>query len=148
MYRLAVSMLTILVCSVFVSFTSAENPDAIIGRWLVGSKKAHVEIFKKDNKYFGKIIWMTEPNDSQGKPKLDSKNPDPSLRSRPIVGLLILRGFNYDEDNTWEDGKIYDPESGKDYSCELTLKDPNTLDVRGYIGFSMIGRSDIWTRVK
>ena len=122
--------------------------DDVLGTWVTGSGKGHVEIYKQDNKYFGKIVWIKEPNNEQGTPKVDKNNPDAKLRSQPILGLVNLRNFAYEGGNEWEDGRIYDPEKGKDYSCQMTLTDPNTLEVRGYIGISLIGRTDTWKRVK
>ena len=80
-----------------------------------------------------------------GKPKVDSKNPDKNKQSQPIIGLVILQNFTFD-DEEWEDGKIYDPESGKTYSSYIYLKDKNTLKVRGYVGVSLFGRTETWTR--
>jgi uncharacterized protein (DUF2147 family) len=120
----------------------------VIGNWLVQDKKAKVQIFKRSNKYFGKIVWLREPNDEQGKPKHDKENPEEKLRSRPLLGLEMLTDFVYDEDLVWEDGEIYDPKNGKTYSCKMTLsEDGKTLDVRGYIGISLIGRTSVWSRV-
>jgi uncharacterized protein (DUF2147 family) len=130
------------------STASAQSADDIVGVWLTGSKKGHVEIYKQNDKYYGKIVWLEEPNNEQGKPKTDKNNPDESKRNRPLIGLVNLRDFKYKGKNTWEDGRIYDPEKGKDYSCIMTLKDKNTLDVRGYVGISMIGRTDTWSRIK
>ncbi|MFZ1730218.1 MAG: DUF2147 domain-containing protein [Bacteroidota bacterium] len=122
--------------------------DRVIGNWLVQDKKAKVQIFKKNNQYFGKLVWLKEPNDAQGKPKVDKENPEENLRSRPLLGLEMLKSFVYDEDFVWEDGEIYDPKNGKTYSCKMTMsEDGRTLDVRGYIGISLIGRSQDWTRV-
>lgn len=126
-----------------------DNPDACLGTWLTGSKKGHVQIYKQGDKYFGKIVWLKEPNDpATGKPKLDVKNPDAQKQSRPLVGMVNLRDFKYDGDKVWEDGKIYDPENGKEYSCKIKLVNANQLDVRGFIGLSLIGRTDSWVRVK
>ncbi|HEY0110845.1 MAG TPA: DUF2147 domain-containing protein, partial [Fibrella sp.] len=80
-------------------------------------------------------------------PKLDSKNPEANLKSRPLLNLNIMTGFSYDGSNVWDDGKIYNPEDGKTYSCKMTLKNPNTLDVRGYVGISLIGKTQTWTRL-
>ncbi|HOJ03548.1 MAG TPA: DUF2147 domain-containing protein [Bacteroidota bacterium] len=127
----------------------SQEADAVLGTWLVQDKNAKVEIYKRGSKYYGKIVWLKEPNDEQGKAKVDKENPEEKLRSRPILGLEMLRGFVYDEDYVWEDGEIYDPKNGKTYSCKMTLTDKgNTLDVRGYIGISLIGRTQEWTRVK
>jgi uncharacterized protein (DUF2147 family) len=102
---------------------------------------------KEGKNYFGKIIWLQEPNNEKGQPKLDANNPDPAKKNKPILGSLILRNFQYDN-GEWNNGKIYDPMNGKEYKCIIKLKEPNTLNVRGYIGFSMLGRTEVWTRLK
>ena len=144
-----ISLLAIFCMPMFAVLAQTSEADAVIGTWLVQDKNAKVEIFKRGKKYFGKIIWLKEPNNEQGKPKHDKENPEEELRGRPILGLEMLRDFEYDEDNVWEDGDIYDPKNGKTYSCKMTLSpDGKTLDVRGYIGISLIGRTQIWTRAK
>lgn len=125
----------------------SQKADDILGVWLTGSKKGHVEVYKQGDKYYGKIIWLKEPLNEQGKPKMDKNNPDKAKQTAPLMGLNMLKGFVFDEDE-WEDGTIYDPENGKTYSCEITMKDKNTLNVRGFIGISLIGRTDVWLRVK
>jgi uncharacterized protein (DUF2147 family) len=120
-----------------------------LGIWTNAEKKATFEIYQCGNKLCGKIVTLTVPNDPKtGKPKTDSMNPDPKLRNRPRLGLVFMQGFEYDEGNKWDDGKIYDPESGKTYSCYMKMENQNTMEVKGYIGFSMIGKSQTWTRVK
>lgn len=122
--------------------------DDILGVWLTGGKEpAKIQIYKSGEKYYGKIVWLKNPTDN-GKPKVDANNPDKGKRNQPIIGLIILRGFKFDGDDEWEDGDIYDPESGKTYSCYLSLKDINTLKVRGYIGISLFGRTETWTKSK
>ncbi|MBU0489713.1 MAG: DUF2147 domain-containing protein [Bacteroidetes bacterium] len=122
--------------------------DAIIGVWFTEENKGMVEFFKREGKYFGKIIWLKEPNDEEtGKPHVDENNPEERLQSRPIIGMEVMLDFVYDaEDEAWTDGTAYDPESGDSYSCKITMSDDNTLRVRGYIGFTLIGRTDIWKR--
>jgi uncharacterized protein (DUF2147 family) len=124
------------------------NEDKVLGIWLVGNGKAKVKIEKEGKKYSGKIVWLKNPNDSAGQPRIDKNNPDASQRKNPILGITLLKGFEYDGDNQWIDGTIYDPENGKTYSCKITLKDQNTLEVRGYLGISMFGRTDVWKRQK
>lgn len=133
----------------------AQNPDAIVGTWLNQKKTAHIDIYKNGGKYFGKIVWLKEPtypaDDKKGmagQQKVDRENPDPAKRKQPILGLVILRDFVFASDGLWEQGRIYDPENGKDYKCKMTLKSPDALDVRGFVGFSFIGRTENWTRVK
>ena len=120
-----------------------------LGVWTNSEKKATFEIYKCSTNLCGKIVTIAIPNDpATGKPKTDSKNPDPKLRSRPRLGLVFMQGFKYDDDNKWDDGKIYDPETGKTYSCYMKMESANTMEVKGYIGFSLIGKSQTWTRVK
>jgi uncharacterized protein (DUF2147 family) len=132
---------------------AADDADAVLGQWLTAEGKARVEIVKHDGVYDGKIIWLKEPNypadDKQGmggRPKVDRENPDKALQSRPIIGLPLIQGFKYAGDNVWNDGHIYDPESGKLYSCTITLMMDGSLKVRGYWGISLFGETQIWTR--
>jgi uncharacterized protein (DUF2147 family) len=99
-----------------------------------------------NGKYVGKLVWISTPTDKNGKPALDSKNPDANLQKRQLVGLTMLENFTYEGDNVWTDGSIYDPDSGKTYSCKITLKSNGKMEVRGYIGISLFGRTDTWTR--
>lgn len=134
--------------AIFV-YAQAEPADAILGKWLNEDQDAHVRIFKENGKYYGKIVWLKEPIDEvTGKPKLDDENGDPVLQTRPVMGLEILKDFVYDGDGEWEDGTIYDPKNGKTYDCYMNFGENNTLKIRGFIGFSWIGRNTYWTRVE
>src|SRR5207253_2926355 len=99
------------------------NADAILGVWANGSNKGHIQLYKQDGKYYGKIIWLKQPNDETGKPKVDKNNPDENFRSKRLLGLVMLRDFRY-KDGEWTDGKIYNPDDGKEYNCNMKLKDP------------------------
>jgi len=126
----------------------AQNADAVLGKWINPSGEGQIQIYKKGESFYGKLVWLKAPNDeATNKPKLDKNNPDKNLQSRPILGLEILKNFKFDGDNVYEDGNIYDPKNGKDYSCKITLNG-NKLKIRGYIGISLLGRSEVWTRVK
>ena len=131
----------------------AEEGNEILGVWNTTDNKGQVKIFKVNEKIHGKILSLKEPrwppDDEKGmggKPKSDRNNPDPKLRDKPIVGLEIMHGFTYSGKKRWENGKIYDPENGKTYKCKMTLTSTNRLEVRGFIGISLIGRTDVWTR--
>lgn len=131
-----------------ISFSGfSQTSDAILGKWINSSGEAHIDISKKGDKFFGKIVWLKAPKDEKGQAKLDVKNPEANLKTRPILGLEMLKDFVYD-DGKWVDGKIYDPKTGKTYSCNMNIKSNGDLNVRGYIGISLIGRSDTWKRVK
>lgn len=140
--------LSILFLIPFLSVSSSNDADKIVGKWQVGSGKAHILIYKYGDKYAGKIAWLREPLNEKGQPKVDKNNPDPSKRNNPLLGNVNMLGFEYDGNKTWSDGTIYDSENGKTYSCNIKMPDENTLEVRGYIGISMIGRTDTWKRVK
>ncbi|HEV2354919.1 MAG TPA: DUF2147 domain-containing protein [Puia sp.] len=123
------------------------KPDDISGVWMThGDKPAKIRIYDSSGRYFGKIVYLRFPSEN-GRPMADKKNPDAAKQGRPLLGLQLLMGFRFDEDQ-WDGGQIYDPESGKTYSCTLSLRDPNTLKVRGYVGISLFGRTEIWTRTK
>jgi uncharacterized protein (DUF2147 family) len=124
---------------------SQTNAD-IVGEWYNAEKDAVITLFEENETVSGKITWMKFPYDDNGNPKTDPLNPDEKLKSRARMGMVMMSGFAYDEDNVWDDGELYDPKKGKAYSGMMTLKDTNTLDLRGYIGFSFIGRSSTWTR--
>lgn len=127
----------------------AQDADDVIGIWNTADQRGKVEIYPCDNDYCGKIVWMIEPNGPDGNPRKDIENPEPDLRNRTIQNLQILKDLEYDGDGEYEDGEIYDPESGKTYSCLMRLsEDGNSLEIRGYIGFSLIGRSEEWTRTE
>jgi len=134
---------------VMLTYGQAQTADAIIGKWLNEDQDAHVQIYKESGKYFGKIVWLKEPIDEiTGKPKLDDDNEDEALRSRPVMGLVLLKDFEYDaDDQEWEDGTIYDPKNGKTYDCYMNFGEDGSLKIRGYIGISWIGRNTYWTRV-
>ncbi|ADB42160.1 DUF2147 domain-containing protein [Spirosoma linguale] len=143
--------LFLLVCLSLSSFANAsDDPDALVGRWLSSKKRNQVQIYKQGNKYFGKLVWMLEPNEpGTSKLKVDKANPDEKLRNRPLMQMVLLTNLTYKGNNVWSDGEIYNPEDGKTYNCEVTLKDPNSIDLRGYVmGLSFLGKSKTWTRVK
>jgi uncharacterized protein (DUF2147 family) len=120
------------------------------GLWATEGSKGQVRIESCGEKLCGKIVALQEPNYPDGKPKIDRNNPEATLRERPIVGLAILRDIVADKDEAgkWAGGTIYDPESGKTYKCTMTLQADGSLEVRGYVGMPLLGRSQTWTPVK
>jgi uncharacterized protein (DUF2147 family) len=144
-------------CAVLLlaSWVYAAQPDPLLGRWWNQEKDAQIEIYTCDGKYCGRIVWLKEPNypaddpkGMAGKPKVDRENPDPSLRTRPTLGLNLLSGFTRTGNDKWENGTIYNPREGKTYKCKITQESPDRLKVRGFVGISLIGKTQIWTRVK
>ena len=121
--------------------------DVILGNWLTDEGKAEVELYKCGDEYCGKIVWLKEPKNDEGKDKTDINNPDPEKNGRMIIGLNIVWGFKYDKYGKWVKGNIYDPDNGKTYSCKMALEG-DKLSVRGYVGISLLGRTTVWTRVE
>ncbi len=127
----------------------AQSADDVVGTWLNEDEDAHIQITQVDNKFFGKVVWIKDNIDPEtGKEKLDKLNPDVSLQSRPRLGLEILTNFEFDGDDRWEDGKIYDPKSGKTYSCYMKFVETDKLKIRGFVGVTLLGKTTYWTRVK
>lgn len=127
----------------------AQDANAIVGVWEPGNGKARVKIDNIDGKFYGRIVWLKEPNDPvTGKPKTDVNNSDASMKNVPLRGYRMLKDFQYKGKGIWEEGTIYDPESGNMYTSVITMKDENTLDIRGYVGVKTFGRSDTWRRLK
>jgi uncharacterized protein (DUF2147 family) len=120
--------------------------DDIIGFWVTATGKSTVEIYKNEDLYFGRIIKLRTPLDEQGKVKVDKHNPEESKRKQQILGLVVLRNMKYEGGNKYSGGKIYNPEDGKEYSCNMELVNPKQLNLRGYIGISLFGKSQTWTR--
>ena len=141
--------ITVLILLLFTGFNMSEllaqaTPDAILGVWFNEEKDAKIKVYKENENYFGKIVWHRTGDDVS---PYDEKNPDPALRTRKKVGLVILDNFVF-KSGQWENGKIYDPKSGKTYSCVIKLQKDGSLYVRGYIGISLIGRTTQWTRTE
>ena len=118
----------------------------ILGLWDTGESR--VEIYACGDLLCGRIAELDEPLDEGGNAKLDDNNPDPALRSRPILGMDLIAGFTRAGKKKWEDGTIYDPRDGKTYKCVMKLQRDGTLKVRGYVGISLFGKTVVWTRVE
>jgi uncharacterized protein (DUF2147 family) len=149
----AVAVLLVSLLLFPISILAGEPGDGILGVWHTKDDKSQVEIFKEKGHYSGKILSLKDPNwpadDDQGmggKPKNDRKNPEPKLRSRPIAGITIMMDFDYSGNNIWDSGRVYDPENGKTYRGKLTLVTTNQLELRGYVGIPLFGRTEVWTR--
>jgi uncharacterized protein (DUF2147 family) len=141
-------MVKLLLVGVFaLASISPQNADAIVGIWKNSSGKGHIQIYKQQNKYYGKIIWLKDAVDPEGHPKTDRKNTDPAKRKNSLMGMVMLRDFKYSS-GEWKGGHIYNPSDGKEYKGLIKLKDDKTIVVRGYMGISLIGKSDTWTRIK
>ena len=119
---------------------------SVQGTWVniddeTGVEKSEITLYVENGKLYGKIERLLLPED-QGKVCEKCKGKE---KNQPIEGLIIVKGLSKDGE-VWTDGKILDPANGKSYDCTIKLDDSNTLNVRGYLGFSFIGRSQVWKR--
>lgn len=120
--------------------------NTVQGTWVniddeTGVEKSEITLYVENGKLYGKIERLLLPED-QGKVCEKCKGKE---KNQPIEGLIIVKGLVKDGE-VWTDGKILDPANGKSYDCTIKLDDSNTLNVRGYLGFSFIGRSQVWKR--
>ena len=124
---------------------AAQGPE---GTWLVQDQTAHVKIGAcpgRTDQLCGEIVWLKAPKDEEGQPKRDTKNPDAALKTRPIMGLTMIRDFKPAGPGKWDGGKIYDPRSGKTYNSKMQLKADGTLRVDGCV--AMFCQGQTWRRV-
>ena len=121
------------------------NPDLIIGKWMnADDNNLEVEIYKLGNEYKAKLIWFDDSDDKSSPMdmRLDLKNPDKSLQHRKLLGIEVMHGLIYNaEDDEWQDGKIYDSSSGKEWDAKAWINDEGYLKVRGYWHFSIFGQT-------
>lgn len=122
-----------------------EPADEICGEWYTPNKKTLIRMYRCGDRYCGRLVWMKEPRRRDGTPKRDSQNPDPDLRNRKLLGIQVVFDLEYRGDHSWGGGKIYDADTGKMYSAKVTIEG-DTMRVRGYVGFSLLGRTMICKR--
>jgi len=133
----------------------AASADAIVGFWMVDSEDAIIHIVEEDGLYKGKLAWLREshyplddPRGIGGEPVADRQNPDPELRSAPLVGMTILKQLQYDGMELWRNGRVYNSENGKTYDCRIWLTDRQHLNLRGFLTIPFLGATTTWTRVE
>ncbi|MXV14765.1 DUF2147 domain-containing protein [Hufsiella ginkgonis] len=127
------------------SFAPKKNP--VLGKWENPKGDGRMEIITRNNKFYGKLYWLKEPNLPDGTPKMDINNPDPKLQKRHIQGLEIIHDLVDKGNGVFEDGFVYEPKTAKDFNCRLELIG-DKLQMQGFIGTPLLGRTELWTRVK
>jgi uncharacterized protein (DUF2147 family) len=128
----------------FLTALSGQSP---LGLWKTiddetGEPKSHIKIYQENDKLYGKVVKLLKTT----KQTTCKKCPEPHT-GKPIEGLRVMWDLEKDGDE-WDGGEIMDPSNGKIYNCKIYLEEPNTLKVRGYIGFSAFGRTQEWKRIK
>ena len=124
--------------------TLSASAGNMTGTWLNEKGDGYIEIAKVEGVFRATIVGS--PNGEKDALRRDVNNEDASLKERLLLGLVIVDELVHKGDKRWEGGWIYDPEKGKTYRCRVTLNDDDTLEVRGYVGSPIFGRSQIWTR--
>lgn len=131
--------------TIFSAQTIAEDARSKFeGFYWNGDKSAIIELRLSGDSIEGFTVWG--PPETQK----DTKNPDTALQKHTVIGMKFLSGFEYSsKSNKWKNGKVYDPKSGKTYDAKMGLKNgDNTLEMRGYIGVALLGRTERFTRVR
>lgn len=125
---------------------STTDQNAIVGFWNTDDDEALVQVFQNEGLYFGKVITLARPLDSKGNPKKDRHNKEPGLRDRTLVRIHTLYDLKFDQgEQNWK-GKVYIPTVGFSANVIITLKDKNTMNVRGYLG--KLTKTQVWKRVR
>lgn len=139
--------ITTLSCLFIIGILSIQS-QSIFGKWKTiddetGNEKSIVEIYQKDGKAYAKIVELLE----EGKEDKVCEECKGAKKNKPIKGMEIINGLSKDG-NEWNDAKILDPKTGKEYKCYITLEGDNKLKVRGYVGFALLGRTQYWHKVE
>lgn len=122
------------------------------GVWLHDNELIKVEIApceeQRDEPLCGKIVWLKNPENKDGGPRLDTKNPRKGQRGQPVIGTTVIRGLVRSDPRLWTDGTIYNPDDGEAYSARVEVVDSRTLHVRVYVLFPLFGETKVWTRAE
>jgi uncharacterized protein (DUF2147 family) len=139
---------TILLCLAFATPGIAAESASPEGFWRTAGGNGIIEIVRcgADDTMCGKIAWFRIKPDDPNPQGVDLKNPDLERRSRSLCGLIFMYAFKPAAPGHWDHGRVYDAESGNTYDATMTLRTDGKLDLHGYIGISLLGRSEIWTR--
>ena len=126
---------------------AAEPGQSAEGRWLTEKKSGIIDIYRcAGDALCGKLVWLRIKPGDKNQAALDVNNPDAGQRSRSLCGIVMMTGFKLDEPDHWTEGFVYDPEDGNNYHANITLQPDGTLRLRGYVGISLLGASEVWTR--
>ena len=124
----------------------AVSPAKEAGVWYDDSGDGAIKLEPCGDKLCGKIFWLKEPLNAKGTPLVDGHNPDSAQRTRTICGLPIIGNLTRLPDGGYDGGWVYDPKEGKSYSFAVALDGSDKLQVTGYVGMKLLGRTMVWTR--
>lgn len=130
------------------SFNSARPGYQLVGVWESEAKNLQIEMFEKNGEFSGRMIYFKCSTDEIMRTCKDIENPDEDLTERNLLGLTLVTELAYQGDNVWDNGKIYDPNSGRTFEARIQLTSPRSAIVRGYWKYRWIGRSMVFHRKK
>ena len=116
------------------------------GVWKMSNGKVTVKVSPCGGNLCGTVVALKKPRDDKGRPRLDKENPNPSLRSRPVIGLTILSNMKPQGEGRWS-GTIYNPDDGNTYSSRMKLQGSGTMKVEGCVA-SLFCKSMKFVRVQ
>jgi uncharacterized protein (DUF2147 family) len=127
-------------------FNHADPAFQLTGVWESEEKNLQIEMFEENDQFAGKMIYFKCSSDDVMRTSKDTENPDRDLRDRNLLGLKLVTQLDYQGEGIWDDGEIYDPNSGNTFEARIQLTGPNTAIVRGYWKYRWIGRSMVFHR--
>jgi uncharacterized protein (DUF2147 family) len=128
--------------------SAAAQDQTLVGVSLHANKRIRVEIAPCGDRLCGKIVWLRWPNDAPSLPLVDLKNKNSALRTRPLLGLMVLKDLRpADDGRTWSGGEVYNPDDGVNYKATMSIQNDGGLRVRTYVLIPALGKTQIWTRV-
>lgn len=133
-----------------ILFSFAQSADKVLGNWMSEKKDKIIEVYKSNDLYYGKIVWLKDSEEGKGEERLDIKNPNSNLKTKNIIGINYLISFSYYSDRkVWKEGNIYNFNTGNTYTGKIHINEYDELELTGYYGILwFLGRTQIWSRVE
>jgi len=126
----------------------SQDADKILGKWKNEKEEHIIEIYKSNDIYYGRVIWLKDSNKGKGNERVDIKNPNTALENRKIIGIDYLLSFAYFTDrDVWKNGSIYNYETGNTYEGKISLNSKGELELTGYYGILwFLGRTKTYLK--
>ncbi len=137
-------VLPVLLITLVIVAAAQHNAPSIVGRWMSTDQNLEVEVYQAGNEYRAKVVWFDDSDDKNQPMNLrcDWRNPDKLLRNRKVIGLEVMHSLVYNpSERIWENGRIYDPSTGKDWNAKAWLTKEGFLKVRGFWHFEFLGQN-------
>ena len=145
--KISTSTLLISLLLLLTGFDYIIPKERLVGMWEAEDRDLQIEIFEDGGAFSGRMTYFKCTSDEIMRTSKDIENPNKALRSRNLLGLTLVTKLNYQGENVWDDGKIYDPNSGNTFEARIHLIDENTAIVRGYWKYRWLGRSMKFKRI-